>query len=93
MPNYNLTEKAKDLLRPAATEGDEQGFIDDYHYQSGGTPIERPHDHRSTAEFNEATEQLVQHRLATRLHPQHMRDRRGFQLKALVPFPDRFVII
>ena len=34
--NKNPTEKAKELLRRAAAEAEEQGFIDDYRYRAGG---------------------------------------------------------
>ena len=83
MLNYDLTDKARELLSLAAAgQGEEQGFIDDYRYRAGGTPIERPHDARSEADFREAMEQLVQRGFAERLRPQHMQGRRGLQLTA-----------
>lgn len=77
----HLNDKAKELLIKAAVgEGDDQGFIDDYRYLAGGIPIDRPDSPRAEAEFEEATEQLIEFELATRLVPQHMQDRRGLQL-------------
>ena len=77
----HLNDMAKELLiKAAAGDGDDQGFIDDYRYLAGGIPIDRSDSPRAEAEFEEATEQLVEFELATRLVPRHMQDRRGLQL-------------
>ena len=72
---------AKILMLAANGEGDTAGFIDTYRRHAGGTPIEVPEEvGYPSPTLDEAVNELIDRRLATKVTPQHMRDRKGAQI-------------
>ena len=71
----------KILMLAANGEGDTAGFIDTYRRHTGGTPIEVPEEVGYPSPTLEgAVNELVDRGLATKITPQHMRDRKGAQI-------------
>ena len=78
----SLSPMAVNILMLAVKgAGDTAGFIDTYRRYAGGAPIEVPEeDGYPSPTLEGAVNELVDRGLATRITPQHMRDRKGAQI-------------